>query len=179
MRADREHVDADRVLGDLRDRGPDVGAGVGLGEHDQGDGAAAPRHGEEPLDAADPRVLDQRVHDQHQVQVRGEHLGGRRPAGDRAGEHRAPRQHLGHPLAGDRHPVPDGGGGVVPQAVVGRQPQRTLGGGDGEQPAVHADDAAQPGAGRRRGCSRAPGGDLRVEDGHTVMLRGLSTPFRG
>src|SRR3954471_6346533 len=45
-RADREHLDAEGVLSDLRDGGGDVVAQVGLGQDDDRRRAAAPRHGE-------------------------------------------------------------------------------------------------------------------------------------
>ena len=67
--ADRQHLDAERVLGDLLHGGRDVVAEVGLGEDDDRRRAAAPGDREVALHPPQPRLPAERVDDQDDVQV--------------------------------------------------------------------------------------------------------------
>src|SRR5215207_4562777 len=143
-RADRQHVDAERVPADRLHGRLDVVAEVGLGEHDDRGGAAAPRDGEVALHPAQACVPRERVDDQHDVDVGGDDLGHRGPAGDRADEGAPPGQDLGRELPPQHDPVTDRRAarlGVV-HGLGRHDPAFTLGGQHGEAAAV---DAGHPG----------------------------------
>ena len=83
---------------------------------------ALPRHREVALEPAQVEVERQRLHEERDVDVRGEHLLARRLPDLLARDRRAPRQHgldqLG--LGVDADPVADGGQFVVAREAVGR-----------------------------------------------------------
>ena len=124
------------VLGDLLDRGRHVGAEVGLGENDHRRGPAAPGDGEVALDPAQPGRPGQRVHNQHQVEVRRHDLRRRRP----------PRRRCAR--------TPSGGAAPRRRARRGPRPSR-------RPPGRPADRAASAAAGapaaRRRRSARSAG----------------------
>jgi hypothetical protein len=136
--ADREHVDPEgHRLGRLHG-GVDVGAEVGLGEHDDGHGTAVPCEHQLTLEPAAVHRPVEPVHQQDVVDVGGEGLGAGGPAGGAPGERRAAGHDVGDQLGigGDDHPVADGDR-FADVGSIG-----AAGGGDTAAAAIDAGDAA-------------------------------------
>ena len=152
-RADGQHLDAERVLGHLLDGGRDVVAQVGLREDDDRRRPAAPGDGEVALHPPQPRLPDERVDDEDDVEVRRDDLGARRAPGHRADEGAPAGQDRDGQLAAQGHPVPDRRTADVRAGAVvegGGRDDRLLplGGQHAEPAAVDAGHPAGCGSGR-------------------------------
>ena len=127
------HGHADRDGLDLGLARAGVGAQVGLGQHDDGRGAALPGGGEVALDAAGVEVGIQRGDQEGHVDIGGDHLRGVAAAHGLAQEGAAARQQMvdggaafrgadrgRHPVAGDRIGAGFGFMGEAPRKLGGR-----------------------------------------------------------
>lgn len=89
----REHdIDAEGDTPDGRQRVVGIGADVGLRQDDDGDRPALPSEREFTFDAPEVRLAVERMHDEHDVDVRRKYLPGRGRPRIAARERRGPRQ---------------------------------------------------------------------------------------